>query len=164
MRHAVFGRKFSRTKNERRRLFQGLIRDLIIRGSIKTTLAKAKAVQPLAEKLVTKAKKGDRTSRIQLGKVIDHDAIEKQLLNDAKTRFGSRQSGFTRIIKLGVRTGDAVEEVLLQFVDERVVAEVVAPKSREAGSRSARKEEKKAVKAKPAKAPARKRGRPKKMK
>ncbi len=155
MRHAVFGRKFSRTKNERRRLLQGLVRDVIVRGSIKTTVAKAKAVQPLVEKLVTKAKKGDRASKIQLGKVIDHDLIEKQLLNDAKTRFGSRQSGFTRIVRLGSRTGDAAEEVLLQFVDERIVAEVVAPKeekaavktksikepakSREAGSRSARK-------------------------
>lgn len=153
MRHAVFGRKFSRTKNERRRLLQGLARDLIVQGSIKTTLAKAKAAQPLVEKLVTKAKKGDRASKNQLAKVIDRDSIEHQLLDDAKTRFANRQSGFTRIIKLGKRVGDAAEEVLLQFVDEKVVAEVIAPK----------KEEKKEVPAKKtaSKAPAKK-GRSKK--
>ena len=57
MRHSVFGRQLSRDKNERRRLLQGLARDLIHHGLVRTTLAKAKAVQPLIEKLVTSAKK-----------------------------------------------------------------------------------------------------------
>ncbi len=125
MRHSVFGRGLSRTKNERRRLLQGLARDVIVRGSIKTSLAKAKAVQPLVEKLVTLAKKG---SVREVEKVLASKDIEKLLNNDAKTRFANRNSGFTRIIKLGKRLGDATEEVLLQFVDVRVVAEVVKPK------------------------------------
>ncbi len=133
-------RKLSRTKNERRRLFQGLARDLILRGSIKTTLAKAKAVQPQVEKLVTLAKKGSLRG---VEKILASRDIEKTLLADVKTRFAKRSSGFTRIIKLGKRLGDATEEVLLQFVDARETAEAVKPKTVEA-----KKPERKSVKKK----------------
>ena len=109
--------KLSRTKNERRRLFQGLARDLIIHGSIRTTLGKAKAVKPIIEKLVTLAKKG---SVREVAKMLASRDIEKKLNDDAKTRFAGRTSGFTRIIKLGKRLGDATEEVFLQFVDAKV--------------------------------------------
>lgn len=126
MRHSVFGRKLSRSKNERRRLLQGLARDVIIHGSIRTSLAKAKAVQPMVEKLVTMAKNG---SVQEMEKILAHKDIEKMLIDDAKTRFAKRASGFTRIIKLGKRLGDATEEVFLQFVDVRVIAEVVKPKA-----------------------------------
>ncbi len=128
MRHSVFGRKFSRTKNERRRLLQGLVRDLLIRGTITTSLPKAKAAQPMIEKLITKAKNGSRASRNQIEKVLASKDIETALLADAKTRFGSRTSGFTRIIHLGKRLGDATEEVLFQLVDEKVKVEIVKPK------------------------------------
>ena len=133
MRHSVFGRKLSRTKNERRRLLQGLARDVIVRGSIRTTLAKAKAVQPMVEKLVTLAKKG---SFKEIEKSLASKDIEKLLAGDAKTRFANRNSGFTRIIKLGKRLGDATEEVFLQFVDERVQGEAVKPKVVSAKGRS----------------------------
>lgn len=106
-------KKLSRTKNERRRLLQGLARDLFVHGTIKTSIAKAKATQPLVEKLVTLAKKG---SVKEVKKVLASKDIEKTLLADAKTRFGSRNSGFTRIIHLGKRKGDATEEVLFQLV------------------------------------------------
>lgn len=130
MRHSVFGRQLSRDKNERRRLLQGLARDLIRHGLVRTTMAKAKAVQPLIEKLVTSAKKSVRGPRTdaphqQVRKVLADKDTEQLLLTDAGTRFVSRQSGFTRIVKLGPRMGDNAEEVMLQFVDERVVVEVV---------------------------------------
>jgi len=128
MRHSVFGRKLSRTKNERRRLLQGLVRDLLIHGTIKTSLPKAKAARPIVEKLITKAKDGSRASLNQIEKVLASKDIESALLADAKTRFASRTSGFTRIIHLGKRLGDATEEVLFQLVDERVKVEVVKPK------------------------------------
>lgn len=121
MRHAVYGRKLSRTKNERRRLLQAFVREIIRRGSIRTTLAKAKAVQSLVEKLVTKAKAGSSAARIAISRVVSDKATEKALLADAGTRFAARTSGFTRIVKLGPRPGDAAEEVLLQFVDEKVL-------------------------------------------
>lgn len=128
MRHSVFGRKLSRTKNERKRLLQGLVRDLVLHGTIRTTIAKAKAVQPLVETCVTKAKKATRSGVIELSKVIGNKKIEQMLLEDAKTRFANRQSGFTRIVHLGKRLGDATEEAYLQFVDEKVQVEVVKPK------------------------------------
>ena len=114
--------KLSRGKNDRRRLFQGLARDLIRHGTIKTTLGKAKAVRPIIEKLVTLARKG---SIREVEKMLAEKDIEKLLNDEVKTRFAKRTSGFTRIIKLGKRVGDATEEVLLQFVDERVKVEVV---------------------------------------
>ncbi len=128
MRHSVFGRKFSRTKNERKRLLQGLARDLFIHGVIKTSLPKAKAAQPMIEKLITKAKDGSQASVNQIEKVLASKDIEKALLADAKTRFGNRTSGFTRIIHLGKRIGDVTEEVLFQLVDEKVKVEVMKPK------------------------------------
>lgn len=116
MRHAVFGRKLSRTKNERRRLLQGLARELIRRGSLRTTLAKAKAVQPMVEKLITCAKQGGSGAKDAVKRVLSDKETEKLLLADAGTRFAARGSGFTRIVKLGPRRGDAAEEVMLQFV------------------------------------------------
>jgi large subunit ribosomal protein L17 len=131
MRHSVFGRKFSRTKNERKRLLQGLVRDLLIRGTMKTSLPKAKAAQPMIEKLITKAKDGSRASINQIEKVLASKDIERALIADAKTRFAGRTSGFTRIIHLGKRPGDATEEVLFQLVDEKVKVEIVKPKAEE---------------------------------
>lgn len=116
MRHSVYGRKLSRTKNERRRLLQGLARELIRRGSLRTTLAKAKAVQPLVEKLITRAKLGGSGAIIAIKRALSDKETEKLLLVDAGTRFAARTSGFTRIVKLGPRKGDSAEEVMLQFV------------------------------------------------
>ena len=104
------------------------MRDLLIHGTIKTTLPKAKAAQPMIEKLITKAKDGSRASLNQIEKVLSSRDIENTLLSEAKTRFGSRSSGFTRIIHVGKRLGDSTEEVLFQLVDEKVVVEVVKPK------------------------------------
>jgi len=132
MRHSVFGKKLSRTKNERRRLFAGLVRDLLIRDRIVTTLAKAKAVQPIIEKLISKAKKGAETHRRQVLAVLPERTLVAKLFDDAKTRFGSRTSGFTRIIKAGLRQGDATQTAILSFVDDKVVA----PKSPKKGKKT----------------------------
>ena len=162
MRHSVFGRQLSRDKNERRRLLQGLARDLIHHGLVRTTLAKAKAVQPLIEKLVTSAKKsfggGSRRSaspQQQVRKVLSDKVTEQLLMADAGTRFSRRQSGFTRVVKLGPRIGDNAEEVMLQFVDERVVVEVVKTTEKIPQAQPPRKEKKPVEKKKP--------GRPKKV-
>lgn len=125
MRHSVFGRKISRTKNERRRLFRSLVRELILHGRITTTLAKAKSVQPLIEQLVTKAKKGTDQKRREVRSVLGDPWSVTKLFDDASTRFASRGSGFTRIVKLGTRTGDGAQYVLLSFVDEEVKPMVV---------------------------------------
>ncbi|MDP1721887.1 MAG: 50S ribosomal protein L17 [Candidatus Gottesmanbacteria bacterium] len=172
MRHSVFGRQLSRDKNERRRLLQGLARDLIHHGIVRTTLAKAKAVQPLIEKLVTSAKKSFRggsrrgaSPQQQVRKVLSDKVTEQLLMADAGTRFAARQSGFTRIVKLGPRMGDNAEEVMLQFVDERVIVEVVKPAEKNVKKVVAVKESvSKQKKSAPIKRSAGKRGRPKKTK
>lgn len=128
MRHSVFGRKLSRTKNQRRRLFAGLVRDLLIHNEITTSVAKAKAVQPLVEKLITKAKNGSDANKTRVTGILMDRKLAQKLFDDAKTRFAARSSGFTRIIKLGKRKGDATDIALLSFVDEKVVVETIAPK------------------------------------
>lgn len=131
MRHRYFGKKLSRTKNERRRLLQGLVRDLVTHGAMRTTLAKAKAVQPLVERLVTKAKDGSRANLTVVGSVLSDKVTEKKLLEDAKTRFRTRTSGFTRIVKLGQRRGDSAQAAILSFVDTAAVAETIGPVGKE---------------------------------
>lgn len=144
MRHNVFGRNMSRSTDERKRLFRGLVRDLIIHDRIVTTLAKAKAVQSLAEKIVTKAKEGTDVRKRQVFSLIEDTQAVRKLFDEAKTRFTKRNSGYTRIIKLGVRVGDNTEKAQLSFVDEVEKTEVLAPKT-------ADKKEAKAAVEKPAK-------------
>lgn len=127
MRHSVYGRKLSRTKNERRRLFQGLVKDLIKHGNIETSLAKAKAIQPMVDKLITKAKKDKAGQFRTVQRTLADKGIATLFLGDVQTRFTNRSSGYTRIIRLGQQTGDATERVRLQFVDERVVTDIVLP-------------------------------------
>lgn len=130
MRHSVYGRKLSRTKNERRRLFAGLVRDLLTHNRITTTVAKAKAVQPMVEKLVTKAKEGSDANFRRVMAILTDRTLVKQLFDDAKTRFAGRTSGFTRIVKAGRRLGDATQTAILSFVDERVIAQTIAPSAK----------------------------------
>ncbi|MCL4359891.1 50S ribosomal protein L17 [Patescibacteria group bacterium] len=136
MRHGYFGRKLSRTKNERTGLFRNLVRSLIIHGQIKTTAAKARAVRPLAEKLVTKAKGGSRSDRNGILKVLADEKLTDLLVSDGKTRFAGRSSGFTSLHRLGARAGDNAEVVLLRFIDERVVTDVIAPDATKGGEES----------------------------
>jgi|SRR3989344_1647684 len=128
MRHHYFGKKLNRNTNERRRLFAGLMRDLITRGSVVTNVAKAKAVAPQMEKLITKAKLGTDQKRREVSAVLTDAGIVKKLWEDGATRFAGRTSGFTRIVKLGMRRGDASEMAKIVFVDAPIVApEVVKP-------------------------------------
>ena len=143
MRHSVYGRNFSRTTGERKRLFTGLVRALLTQNIIVTTIAKAKAIQPMVEKLVTRAKKGKASDQRRILRVIPDREIVKRLMEDAKTRFAGRTSGYTRIIKLGQREGDATEMAQLSFVDARVVTEVIAPKKETAKKEIAGKKEEK---------------------
>jgi len=125
MRHKVFGRKLSRTRNERKRLFQNIVRSLFLSGKIVTSKAKAKAVQPIVDKLITRAKKGDQFSYREVLAFIHDGKLAHQIMEDAKGRFSARSSGYTRMVSLGKRKSDATEEVLFSFVDVVVPTEVV---------------------------------------
>jgi large subunit ribosomal protein L17 len=123
MKHGYFGRKLGRNKDERRRLFMILTRSLIGSGRVRTTLAKAKSIQPMVEKLITKAKSGESGALRKASMVLADVDSYKKLLVMAKERFAKRTSGYTRIVKLGTRLGDASEMVYLEFVDSAPVVE-----------------------------------------
>jgi large subunit ribosomal protein L17 len=152
MRHRVGGRKLSRSKDERRRLFTGLVRDLLIHGAITTSVAKAKAVQPMIEKIITKVKTGQQSDQRLVARIITDRSIRQQLIDEVNTRFAGRTSGYTRIIKLGLRKSDATEMAQLSFVDVRVIAEVVKPEKGESAKTVKNAQEAPVKTAKPEKA------------
>ena len=116
MRHQISGRQLGRTKDERRALFRGLIGELIIRGRIKTTVAKAKAIRPLVDKLVTKAKKTTGAARREVIGTLPYKAADI-LLTSIAPQLKNRTSGFLRTIRLEERLGDNAEMVVLEWTD-----------------------------------------------
>lgn len=115
MRKQVFGRKFKRDANERKALLKGLMNDLVLKESIKTTEEKAKAIKGQVEKLVTKAKVKGEASRSLLQPYLDPKAIKK-VINNLAPRFATRAGGYTRIIKLGERFGDNASMAIIEWV------------------------------------------------
>lgn len=115
MRHQVFGKHLKRDTKERKALFKGLISSLVLKGKIKTTEAKAKAIRGQIDKIVSQAKRSGLTARRQLLTTLDLKIVER-LLNNISPRFSGRSSGFTQTIKLGPRKGDNAPLVLLQWV------------------------------------------------
>ncbi len=117
MRHAKSGRKLGRDASHRRALYANLAGSLITHGRIETTEAKAKAVKPYAEKLITLGKRGDlHARRLAMAELRSNDVVF-QLFSEVAPRFAERPGGYTRIVKLGPRQGDAAEMALLELVD-----------------------------------------------
>jgi large subunit ribosomal protein L17 len=117
MRHAKSGKKLGRDASHRRALYANLAGSLITHGRIETTEAKAKAVRPYAEKLITLGKRGDlHARRLAMAELRSNDVVHK-LFSDVAPRFAERPGGYTRIVKLGPRQGDAADMALLELVD-----------------------------------------------
>lgn len=115
--------KLGRDSSARKALFRDLVTDLFIHERIQTTEAKAKEVRAIAEKLITLAKRGDLHARRQAAAYVrreqagnEQDAIQK-LFSELAARYSERQGGYTRILKLGPRRGDAAPMVYLELVD-----------------------------------------------
>ncbi|MFC1544534.1 50S ribosomal protein L17 [Gemmatimonadota bacterium] len=120
MRHMKKGRQLNRTASHRRALLGNLITSLFLHERIRTTTAKAKEARPLAEKLITYAKRGDLHARRQVLRIIkDKEAVTK-LFETLGVRFKERPGGYTRILKLGNRNGDNAEMALLELVAEEI--------------------------------------------
>lgn len=117
MRHRIFGRKLHRSKNQRKALFKSLVYELVMHGRVKTTQAKAKAVKPLVDKLVTKAKSATLSSHREILRILPKDGAG-MLFDSIVPRFAGRSSGFSRIIQLGERLGDNAPLVLLEWSKE----------------------------------------------
>ncbi len=118
MRKRFKGKKLNRNAAQRKALYRGLLAALVEHGQIKTTLAKAKAVRPFVEKLITVARKGDLTARRRLSKSIPQKQIVKKMIEEIGPRFKDRPGGYLRIVKLGPRAGDQTEMARLEFVED----------------------------------------------
>ena len=119
MRHARTGKKLGRDSAHRKALYSNLAGALIEHGRIKTTEAKAKAVKPFAEQMITLGKRGDlHARRLALAELRSQDVVHL-LFAEVGPRFADRPGGYTRIVKLGPRYGDAAQMVYLELVDHQ---------------------------------------------
>ena len=117
MRHQRTGKKLGRDSSHRRALYANLTAELIEHERIKTTQAKAKAVKPEVEKLITLAKRGDLHARRQALSTLAQDKFTvHKLFAEVAPRYADRPGGYTRILKIGQRPGDATEMVFLELV------------------------------------------------
>src|SRR3954467_15578320 len=117
MRHAKAGRKLGRDSAHRKALYANLACSLIEHGRIRTTVTKAKAVKPYAEKMITLGRRGDLHARRQALAELRSQEIVHQLFADVAPRMADRPGGYTRIVKIGPRLGDAADMVYLELVD-----------------------------------------------
>lgn len=119
MRHACAGRQFGRNSGHRKALLRTLVTSLLKNEKIETTVAKAKEIQPLAEKMITLAKRGDLHARRQALSFILDEAVVKTLFADVAQRYANRNGGYTRIVKTRNRMGDAAPMAVIELVERR---------------------------------------------
>ena len=117
MRHACAGRQFGRNSGHRKALLRTLVRSLLKNEKIETTVAKAKEIRPLAEQMITLAKRGDLHARRQAQSFIQDEAVVKGLFTDIGPRFASRNGGYTRIVPTRQRMGDAAPMAVIELVE-----------------------------------------------
>ena len=117
MRHRRAGRKLGRDASHRKALYANLTGALLEHGRIKTTVAKAKEVRPIAEQMITLGRRGDVHARRQALAYLRSQDVVHKLFSDVGPRFADRPGGYSRIVKLGPRQGDAAEMAYLELVD-----------------------------------------------
>lgn len=117
MRHQVHGKKLNRSSGHRKALYRNLVQSLVEHERITTTLPKAKAIRPVAEKLITRAKQQDLASRRAVLAYIPSVDVADKLFSVLGVRFAARPGGYTRIIKTGRRAGDGAEMAILELVE-----------------------------------------------
>ncbi|UCF90261.1 MAG: 50S ribosomal protein L17 [Desulfobacterales bacterium] len=116
MRHQKAGLKLNRTASHRNAMFRNMVTSLFKHERIRTTDAKAKELRRWADRLITLAKRGDLHARRQALAVLREKGVVHKLFEDAATRFGEKSGGYTRIVKLGTRAGDAAPLALVELV------------------------------------------------
>lgn len=120
MRHLKQGRKLGRTTAHRKALLRNLATALLEHERIITTEPKAKELRRVADKLVTLGKRGNLHARRQALQVVQSNAVVQKLFNDIAPRFSGRQGGYTRILRLGYRPGDAAAMAVIELVDTQI--------------------------------------------
>lgn len=131
MRHRVKGRKLKRTASHRTATLRSLATSVLKHKRIKTTLAKAKEARTFVEKLITQAKRNDLHSKRLIMSEIKDKEVVKELFAEIVPKIGDRPGGYTRVIKLGNRVGDAAQMAILELVDYNEVANKKAEERKE---------------------------------
>jgi len=116
MRHLSAGRKLNMNSSHRVALARSQATALFRHGRIKTTLTKAKNLQPFVEKLITTARGGDLHARRLISRDIHDVEVQRKLMNEIAPRFAERPGGYTRIYRLGSRRGDGTQEAFIELV------------------------------------------------
>ncbi len=109
-------RKLGRTSDHRKLMLRNLVTSLLDKGKIVTTVTRAKEARSLAEKMITMAKKGDLHSRRMAMAFVTDETVVKNLFDNLGPKYKDREGGYTRIVKIGPRRGDAAEMVILELV------------------------------------------------
>jgi large subunit ribosomal protein L17 len=117
VRHHRKGKKLGRDASHRKALYSNLAGALIEHGRIKTTIAKAKAVRPIAEEMITLGRRGDLAARRQALAYLRSNDVVTILFSEVAPRFKDRAGGYTRIVKLGPRWGDSADMAYIELVD-----------------------------------------------
>jgi large subunit ribosomal protein L17 len=138
MQHNRAGRKLRRTTSHRLAMSSNQLASLVTHERIETTLTKAKELRPLAERLVTRAKNDDVASRRHVARWIPDRTTVKKLFEAIAPRFVDRPGGYTRILRLGARKGDAAEAAILEFVDFKFEPKERGPKKESLSDRARR--------------------------
>lgn len=125
MRHRVFGRKFGRTRDQRKALLIGLAKALIKEEKIITTLPKAKDLRPYVEKLITKGRENSIATKRYLFAILREDSLVSKIVDVLSPRYATRNGGYTRIVKCGFRQGDAAPMACIMFVNDDAAAEKI---------------------------------------
>lgn len=143
MRHRRKTKYFSRKTNPRKALIRGLVNALVENGRIKTTLAKAKELRRHVERAITLGKKGDLNTRRVLLSNYPNEGVVNTIITDLSPRFKERAGGYTRIMKISSRPGDAAPQAFIEFVDydaATYAAKTVTVKVRDAKRKLVKKE------------------------
>ena len=109
-------RKLGRTSDQRRAMLRAMVTYLLENGQIKTTITRAKEVAPLAEKMITLAKQNDLAAYRQALGFITKEDVAKKLFQELGPKYAGRNGGYTRIVRIGARRGDAAEMAIIQLV------------------------------------------------
>src|SRR3984957_12687114 len=121
MRHRVGGSKLKRDVGSRRSLLRNLVTSVIEQERVVTTVTKAKAVRPLVDKMITLGKRDTLHTRRQAAAFLETPKSVKKLFDTLGTRFGQRNGGYTRIVRLGFRKGDGAETAMIELVGSELV-------------------------------------------
>ena len=119
MRHACAGRQFGRDSSHRKALLRMLVTALLKNEKIETTVAKAKEIRPLAEKMITLGKRGDLHARRQALSFINDEAVVSGLFTSIAPRFATRNGGYTRIVLTRNRPGDAAPMAVIELIERQ---------------------------------------------